>query len=837
MRFLNEYELHRLAVMNYVEFHESAENKAQALYALGILPDFHEIPAQQYANLVHEKLQEQEQSLYSDPTDRFVVLQQNKLRTIEYSLPVGFEEEYVFWELINKNGKKIAGKSRVADGRAVKDFDGRPLQRFMDGHLFVKKAFDIPQERLDELDFDDYRLKIKVPGREDFEAEAVYAPEKCYRIPEAENKKFRGSFATVYGLRSAENLGVGNFSDLAEFSCIMAQNNLDIIGTLPLHALQHTLPESASPYSPISRTFLNFLYLDATAIPEFKQSKEAQNLYYSQEFTEKRRRNQSAKLVDYTTSYQLLLPLLEKVYDTFLNEATEKRKAEFRAFKQQKGLDLQKFALFQVLSEYFMQTEKGLNDWRMWPEEYQNSASPAVRNFANLNRKRVDFFAYLQWETTRQLQNVQHQAKQSGMKIGLYTDLAVGTIPSGFEAWVNKDLYMRGSLGIAPDMCSAEGQDWGIIGYNPINLQKSGFKSFREMLNANMIGGLIRIDCPLCGLYTANLIPENKTPREAFKIYMPTDKMLALIALSSYKNKTPVVFEDLGDIPWHFRAKIEALGGITYKVMPYERGSLRDLPPDTLIVSSTHDSDTQNIAWKGISAYMLENHNCLPAKYVGNYLHDAYKYRQHISGLLRAEQIADFNPNDNANVPVGYYRAVAELMGNNEHCNSTYGIMPVADMLGLPRWRENLPGTPEMHASKSPDVLSVYSGKGNVIPNVNWRLKLPLYLNELAINPRLQEVAAALSSKNTLKEIKFERPGVSEPSIRDPERFVKLYTLLAEKEQWLAMHGKPRFSGEGAYKIWGAEFSTKHKKMLKNKANMQANEYKARVLSQKQNKR
>lgn len=823
MAILNEHELHQLALLAYVESRETAENKRDALIAMNILPKEDGYTEQEYAYIIYEKLNNTLDEMYLKPVDTICILQEKTLRTIEVNVPDNYKEEYISWEIVQKNDKKISGKIRVSETNQVLDFEQKVMQREVGGVNYKRRSFELSQELLDKLDFDYHTLKIQIPGIDKaVETELAYAPEKCYQPINPQKEKVRGTSVAIPSLRSNENLGIGNYSDMAQFSFIAAQNNLDIVGVLPIHAMNHKTPEAASFYSPNSRTFFNFGLLDITAIDDFKKDQKIQKIYDSEEYKNARRKNQDAWTIDYTTSYELLMPMLKETYKSFLKNSSSERMKEFAQFKKDKGEDLRNFALFQSLTEYFCSTDPQMPDWRDWPEEYQNPETPEVKSFADKNSAMIDFFSYLQWESVKQIKNIQKTCKDYGMKIGLYMDLAVGTIPGGFESWAYKKLYIKGSLGIPPDMCSAEGQNWGIISYNPSELIATGFKSFRKMMEANMVGGMLRIDCPLCGFVAANLIPEGKNAKDCFSVYMPTDKMMALTALTSHRTQTPIVFEDLGAIPEHFREKIQRMNGITYKVLPYEYCSTRDFPSSSLVVSSTHDSESQNIGWKGASAYKLAKHNCLPEEYINDYLKGSFKYRQHISGLMKAEGIADFNPEINDVVPKGYYKALAKLIGNNEHCTSAYGIMPIADVLGLPGWRENIPGTAELHTSKNPNAQSSYSGIGGNIPNYNWRLKLPLYLNEIAINPRFLEVTSALSNNPDKKNNVYARPGRKEPFRRDPERLVKLFTHISLREEERIANGeKPRFSKEAAYAIWGAKYSEKKKAVLIKKATQQ----------------
>ena len=50
---------------------------------------------------------------------------------------------------------------------------------------------------------------------------------------------------------------------------LCADCGANVIGLNPLNVLNHNYPEDASPYSSISREFLNPIYIDVEEVPEF----------------------------------------------------------------------------------------------------------------------------------------------------------------------------------------------------------------------------------------------------------------------------------------------------------------------------------------------------------------------------------------------------------------------------------------------------------------------------------------------------------------------------------------------------------------------------------------
>ena len=75
------------------------------------------------------------------------------------------------------------------------------------------------------------------------------------------------AFLPLYALRTADDWGVGSYTDLGRLRRFAMERGIDGVATLPLTAAFLDEPYDPSPYAPASRLFCNELYLDLTLVP------------------------------------------------------------------------------------------------------------------------------------------------------------------------------------------------------------------------------------------------------------------------------------------------------------------------------------------------------------------------------------------------------------------------------------------------------------------------------------------------------------------------------------------------------------------------------------------
>jgi 4-alpha-glucanotransferase len=506
----------------------------------------------------------------------------------------------------------------------------------------------------------------------------------------------------LYGVRSRRNWGHGDFSDLAVLLGIVADLGGAGVGLNPLHAQFYDNSAcSGSPYSPNSRQFLNPLYIDVEAVEEFDRAEAAS-------LAGDIGRLRDTDLVDYPAVAALKLRALRAVYRKFCSSGSAARRADFAAYRGERGRALQCFAAFETLRQ------KHSGAWPEWPEEWRTPTDDALRRLMESHPDELAFHEFLQWNAERQLDRCRDLARARGLSIGLYLDTAIGVDGGGADAWMEQDIMLRGlSVGAPPDQFNPAGQDWGLTAYNPHGLVASNFEPFRQMLRAAMRhAGAVRIDHVL-GLMRLYVIPQGLSASQGAYLRLPFSDMLAVVAEESRRWNCITIGEDLGTVPEGFRSTLAAWGVWSYLVVMFERnpdGSFRrpeDYPERAIATFNTHDLPT--------FAGWMSSHD------------------------LRVKRAIDVDPgetdDDRHNSRVTLCAALAAATGSQQIC-----FQDVAAFLGA---------TPTRLVSIAiEDVLALedqVNVPGTVTEHPNWRRRWPVALEELASDQRLRRIAATLS--------------------------------------------------------------------------------------------
>jgi malto-oligosyltrehalose trehalohydrolase/4-alpha-glucanotransferase len=557
----------------------------------------------------------------------------------------------------------------------------------------------------------------------------VVTPGNCWLPPELRNgARLWGLAAQLYLLRSSENWGIGDFGDLLRLVRLGASNGADVIGLNPLHAMFEDAPEHASPYSPASRLLLNVLNIDVEAVPELKTSPEARRLMESPEFQERLNACRASRLVDYGTVAELKMKALRAIFDSCHADASP-RWESFQAFRRERGAEFEQSCLFLTLREHFARLGADHADWHAWPSEYQSHDSPAVASFARQHAQEIELMAWLQWIADEQLGAAARAAGEHEMRIGLYRDLAVGADRSGAETWANPTTVVSGAqVGAPPDIFNPAGQDWGLPPFNPHALRAEDYRSFIQLIRANMrFAGGLRIDHAMA-LQQLYWVPQGGTPREGAYVRYPLEDLVGILALESHRQRCLVVGEDLGTVPEGFREKMAAANILSYRVLFFEQDFAtgefvgpRNYPFPALAVVGSHDLPTLRGWWRGRDIDLKERLGLFPDPGEAARQRSARdRDKQELVKALRREKLLAGEGEPDFSTLV---RAVHAFLART---NSAL-VMAQLDDITDETEPVNIPATSDEHP--------------------NWRRRLSLTLDELAGSLRLSDLAAIFAAE------------------------------------------------------------------------------------------
>ncbi len=492
----------------------------------------------------------------------------------------------------------------------------------------------------------------------------------------------------LYGVRSARNWGIGDFTDLEGLLELAAGLGADGVGLNPLHVLFDDRPADCSPYSPNSRLFLNPLYIDV--------SKLAGVALPGGDAIARLRRND---IVDYAAVAKLKWQALRSAFAAFTADASsgsrQGSRQDFEAYRAERDPLLTRFACFEVLRHKFNAA------WWEWPERWrQPDEAECARLREGPDGAEIEFIEFVQWIADRQLRACRDRANKLGMKVGLYLDVAVGVQSGGFDAWNEQTAISRHlSVGAPPDALNTAGQNWGLAGFNAAGLTMQCFEPFREMLRASMrYAGAIRLDHVL-GLKRLYLVPHGYAARNGVYVNMPFEALLAVTAQESMAHRCVVIGEDLGTVPEGFREQMADWGIWSYQVMMFERddaGAFRGIDhysANALVTFNTHDLSTY-AGWRSFSDLKLKRSIGIDP---GETDDARWQALTRLSDILRQHAIDGHD----------FYA----VMGFLARTKSRLLTISLEDLLGLLD-QPNIPGTVDEHP--------------------NWRRRLPQAIDQIA---------------------------------------------------------------------------------------------------------
>lgn len=547
------------------------------------------------------------------------------------------------------------------------------------------------------------------------EALVIAAPERAPSVQEvARAPRAWGMTGGLYAVRSTRSLGLADYEDLAHLCEVLAEKGAAFLGINPVHALGDACTVY-SPYSPTHRGYFNSRHIAVDRVPEFENAQKAHTLLAQNAGSLDALR--AIDLIDYdgvNAHHRALLGALFDVFDQ--GQTTADRTNAFDLFCQAEGARLEEFCLFEALSHVH-----GSN-WRIWPEAVASPDAPGIRELKTHSWRELRYHAYLQWLASTQLLEAKDRAKRAGMALGLYADLAVGVRPDGAEIWANQGAFAHHvSLGAPPDAFNPNGQNWSLAPLNPCGLVEQKFEPFIATIRQCLKhAGMLRID-HVMGLLRCFWVPDDGSPG-AYVRY-PLDALLAIIKIEAHRHNVVIVGEDLGIVPEGLRETLAKAGFYGCTIMQFEKhdnGDFRspsDYRPNTLSSVGTHDTPTLRGYWQG-----KDNDDRLMAGQFDQVTRDEMDRRRGHDRWCLQKISGHWQDSEDRTLSFAQNLAIHRSLASGSAALVAVQLDDVLEVDAQP----NMPGT--------------------VTEYPNWRLKMPLPIDELSKDPRLTEFAAMLSN-------------------------------------------------------------------------------------------
>lgn len=314
----------------------------------------------------------------------------------------------------------------------------------------------------------------------------------------------------------------------------------------------------------------------------------------------------SDNLSDFNAAENLIVPLLSRACQTFLNNPDSHRQEQFNQFCSEQAFWLEDYVLYQALREKF-----NLQAWQQWPQEARNLDEDSLGNLRKelaekLERHRlIQFFFFDQWF------KLKTYANDRGIQI--LGDLPIFVAEDSADVWANQELFHLDDQGIPslvagvpPDYFSATGQRWGNPLYRWERMQEDDFSWWKARFHWNLeLFDMLRVD-HFRGFSACWAIPsDHQTAEHGHWLNAPGEQLFDQLMCN--ESKLPLVAEDLGIITpdvTKLRDQFEFPG---MKILQFAFDSASDnpylphnLPPNSVIYTGTHDNDTTLGWWRSL---------------------------------------------------------------------------------------------------------------------------------------------------------------------------------------------------------------------------------------------
>jgi 4-alpha-glucanotransferase len=518
--------------------------------------------------------------------------------------------------------------------------------------------------------------------------------------------KIAGVLAPLFGLRSENDLGIGDVSVLREFIDWASEIGFKLVQLLPINEMGG----DNSPYNAISAVAIEptTLHLAPGSPPDL--TREDFDAVLADVDLAKLRHNG----VKYERVKRLKRRLLEKAFAHFSAHASEDRQLEFQTFCVDESVWLDDYAFFRELMEENGETEA----WDKWPAEQQQIESARAwldRQSPEKGKQffeREMFFRYVQWVAHHQWSAVKSYAEERG--VALMGDIPFGVSYYSADVFARTNEFRLDWNGGAPpesyfkddEFTQKWGQNWGIPLFRWDTMRERNFDWWRQRVrNVRRRFHLFRIDHVL-GFYriyafpwrpreNRNFLPldwnqmlertggraphfdprDDATPENCEANRREGEECLRVVLEESGNSR--LIGEDLGTVPDYVRPDLRSLNIAGFKIPQWEFYHGRVTPGGeyerlSVATYATHDHKPTRALWEEVFGKATSTSD------------------QSRSDLEKVANFAGFNQTPEQNdFERDFYPVIMKALFES---NSWIAVVMITDLLAR-KYRFNVPGT------------------------------------------------------------------------------------------------------------------------------------------------
>lgn len=261
------------------------------------------------------------------------------------------------------------------------------------------------------------------------------------------NDRVAGLLLPLAALRTHNNLGIGEFTDLAALAGWCSRVGLRVIQLLPVN----DSGDQSSPYSTLSALALNPIHLHIQSLPELARAAERESIL--KRLAQLRKQFDGPERFSYPEILAAKTAVLRRIYE--LEGERILADETFTDYLEANPWVIQ-YAVFRALKDSY-----DGKSWPQWPEKHRDPTAAVIEELwsGKTTGQAARFYAWLQMRLAEQFRDAAEAVSAAG--IALKGDIPILMNEDSADVWHHRAIFDRSlTAGAPPDMFSSLGQNW-----------------------------------------------------------------------------------------------------------------------------------------------------------------------------------------------------------------------------------------------------------------------------------------------------------------------------------------------------------------------------------------